>query len=84
MWVESVNNRANLHRQGIQFSNDYIVNLKRNDNFDIIEFINIFEKDNLYRNFYGENIIDMVDVVINENFWNSLNSFKKIDDIYDE
>lgn len=59
MWVESVNNRANLHRQGIQFSNDYIVNLKRNDNFDIIEFINIFEKDNLYRNFYGENIIDI-------------------------
>ena len=35
MWIESVSNRANIYKQGIQFSNNYIVELKKNEDFEI-------------------------------------------------
>lgn len=53
MWIESVSNRANIYKQGIQFSNNYIVELKKNEDFEI-ESVDIYKNDNIYRNLYGE------------------------------
>lgn len=49
MWIESVSNRANIYKQGIQFSNNYIVELRKNEYYEI-ESVDIYKNDNIYRN----------------------------------
>ena len=62
MWIESVSNRANIYKQGIQFSNNYIVELRKNEYYKI-ESVDIYKNDNIYRNLYGESIINISAIV---------------------
>ena len=62
MWIESVSNRANIYKQGIQFSNNYIVELRKNEYYEI-ESVDIYKNDNIYRNLYGESIINISAIV---------------------
>ena len=62
MWIESVSNRANIYKQGIQFSNNYIVELRKKEYYNI-ESVDKYKNDNIYRNLYGESIINISAIV---------------------
>lgn len=59
MWIDKVDNRANIEKQGIQFSNDYDIKITiKQDEIGVNRIFNISieEKKNFFRNFYGQNI----------------------------
>lgn len=58
MWIASTSNRAVFINQGIQFSNNYIVNISI-DEYNVVQSVDIRKKENLYESLYGNNIINI-------------------------